>query len=45
MPGEEGGNPSEEGLSSLLPRTPTPTFPRLSTGGEAARRESVPAWF
>ncbi|MEI3455298.1 MAG: hypothetical protein V8Q91_18355 [Bilophila wadsworthia] len=45
MPGEEGGNPFFRRVSSLLPGPPPPTFPRLSTGGEAARRESVPAWF
>ena len=28
MPGEEGGNPSEEGLSSLLPRTSTSHLPK-----------------
>ena len=28
MPGEEGGNPSEEGLSSLLPRTPSSHLPK-----------------
>ena len=28
MPGEEGGNPSEEGLSSLLPRTPISHLPK-----------------
>ena len=28
MPGEEGGNPSEEGLSSLLPRTPSSYLPK-----------------
>ena len=28
MPGEEGGNPSEEGLSSLLPRIPTSHLPK-----------------
>ena len=38
-PGEGRGNPSEEGLS--LPPDPPP-FPRLSTDGEAARREFVP---
>ena len=28
MRGEEGGNPSEEGLSSLLPRTPSSHLPK-----------------
>ena len=39
MPEEEGGKPFFRRVSSLLLRTPT--FPRLSTGGEAARRESL----
>ena len=39
MPGREGGNPSE-GVSSLLPGPPPPTFPRLSTGGEGRRTGS-----
>ena len=45
MPEEEGGNPSEEGLSSLLPRTPTSHLPPSQDFRLVGRRRAgSPFW-